>query len=325
MSGPYHFLYLSRADVEALALPMREVIEAVAAAFEEKAAGRAMMPAKHWIAPSSRRFFSAMSSALPRVGAAGCKWQSGSPDNHAAGRPYITGHYILNDLDSGLPLAIMDSTWLTEMRTAAATAVAARALVHHHPRRFGVLGCGRQARRNLEALRIVFPSLDTVLAYDVAHEAADRFRQEAGASRPVEVSLCSTPREAFAGAEIVLTAGPITPDRAGVAQASWLAKGATCITLDYDCYWREGELARVDTLFTDDVQQLAHTRPDYFLSVPEKVRELAPVVAGTALGRVTPDARIVCINMGLALEDVATAKRIYDRARQTGQGIELPI
>src|SRR5260370_42595061 len=109
------------------------------------------MAPKHWGAPSARGFFSAMSSALPGVRAVGCKWQSGSPDNHALGHPYITGQFILNALGTGLPIAIMDSTWITEMRTAAATAVAARALVGQPPRRLGGLRRGLPARRNLAA------------------------------------------------------------------------------------------------------------------------------------------------------------------------------
>jgi ornithine cyclodeaminase/alanine dehydrogenase-like protein (mu-crystallin family) len=108
-------------------------MQAVEHAFREKAAGRTIMPLKHWLAPSSRRFFSAMTSVLPASAAAGCKWQSGSLDNAANGRPYITGQYILTALDTGMPLAIMDSTWITEVRTAAASAVVARHFVGKPP------------------------------------------------------------------------------------------------------------------------------------------------------------------------------------------------
>lgn len=326
MTTPHHFLYLSRADVEAVDLPMTAVIDAVELAFREKADARAIMPAKHWVAPSSRRFFSAMSSALPGVGMAGCKWQSGSPDNHAQGQPYITGQFILNSLESGMPIAIMDSTWITEMRTAAATAVAARPLVAKPPKVLGVLGCGLQGRRNLEALRIVFPSIAAVRAYDIATSAAEKYRTEMAARHGVEVIVCASPREAFAGADIVITCGPITPDGPRAVEASWLGEGATCVTLDYDCYWKAGELAKVDGLFTDDVKQLEHTKADgYFTTVPASVREIAGVVAGKEKGRASSKQRIVCINMGLALEDTATAAPIYRRAREKRLGTELPI
>ena len=326
MAVPHSFLYLSRADVEAIGLPMGTVIEAVELALREKDEGRTIMPPKHWIAPSARRFFAAMSSALPGLRAVGCKWQSGSPDNHALGHPYITGQFILNALGTGLPIAIMDSTWITEMRTAAATAVAARALVGKPPRVLGVLGCGLQARRNLDALRLVFPSLADVRAYDISATAGETYRDEMKARHGVEVTLCPDPRAAFDSADIVLTCGPIIPEGTRAAEAAWLEEGATAVTLDYDCYWKPGELARVDRLVTDDLAQLEHTKADgYFTSVPEKMQELASVVAGREAGRMSSTQRIVCINMGIALEDVTTALSIYRRARDMGRGVELPI
>jgi ornithine cyclodeaminase/alanine dehydrogenase-like protein (mu-crystallin family) len=326
MAARHSFLYLARADIEAIGLPMTSVIEAVELAFREKATARAIMPPKHWIAPSARRFFSAMSSALPELGVAGCKWQSGSPDNQAAGRPYITGQFILNALDTGLPMAIMDSTWITEMRTAAATAVALRALVGKPPLALGVVGCGLQARRNLEALRIVFPSLARVRAYDVSAAAGEAYRREMTALHGAEIMLCPDPRTAFAGSDIVLTCGPITPEGPRAAEAAWLEDGATAVTLDYDCYWKTGELARVDRLYSDDIAQLEHAKTDgYFASVPPEIRELAGVVAGREAGRTSPSQRIVCINMGIAIEDVATALSIYRQALDLGRGLSLPI
>jgi ornithine cyclodeaminase/alanine dehydrogenase-like protein (mu-crystallin family) len=326
MPAPHRFLYLSRADVETVDLPLSAVIEAVELTFREKANGRTILPAKHWIAPSARRFFSAMSSALPGVGMAGCKWQSGSPDNYEIGQPYITGQFILNSLETGLPFAIMDSTWITEMRTAAATAVAARSLVSKPPKTMAVLGCGLQGRRNLEALRVVFPDITAVRAYDITAKAAEKYRADATAQHGVAVVVCSSPHEAFSGADVVVTCGPIVPDAGRAAEASWLDEGAICVTLDYDCYWKPGELAKVDGLFTDDIKQLEHAMPDgYFTTVPPSVREIAGVVAGMDKGRTSAKERIVCINMGLALEDTATAAPIYQRAREKGVGIELPI
>jgi ornithine cyclodeaminase/alanine dehydrogenase len=212
------------------------------------------------------------------------------------------------------------------MRTAAATAVAARALVGKPPRVLGVLGCGLQARRNLEALRLVFPSLADVRAYDVSATAGETYRDEMKARHGVEVTLCPDPRAAFDSADIVLTCGPIIPEGPRAAEAAWLEEGATAVTLDYDCYWKPGELARVDRLVTDDLAQLEHTKAHgYFTSVPEKMQELASVVAGREAGRMSSTQRIVCINMGIALEDVTTALSIYRRARDMGRGVELPI
>lgn len=326
MAAAHRFLYLSRADVEAAGCSMSDLTQAVELAFAEKAAGRTIMPAKHWIAPSGRRFFSAMSSALPGVKAAGCKWQSGSPDNAARGQPYITGQYILNDLDTGLPLAIMDSTWITEVRTAAATAVAARALVAGPPKTIGMLGCGLQARRHMQALTAAFSSIAQVKCYDVVLAAGERYRLEVIKAHGVDVTVCASARDAFDGCDLVVTTGPIAPDTPRLAEAAWLAPGATAVTIDYDCYWRPGELARVDRVFTDDIGQLEHTKPDgYFQGMPSSLGEISDVVAGKRPGRTSPTERIVCINMGIALEDVASAVAVYGRARERGLGVELAI
>jgi ornithine cyclodeaminase/alanine dehydrogenase-like protein (mu-crystallin family) len=324
MTAPHRFIYLSRADVEAAACPVSEIMAAVELAFREKAAARTIMQPKHWLAPSSRRFFSAMSSALPGVSAAGCKWQSGSPDNAASGRPYITGQYILNALDTGLPLAIMDSTWLTEVRTAAATAVVARHLLVGPPRTLAILGCGLQARRHLEALSHAFTSLKAVRCYDIVRETAEHFGCEMTQQYRLEATICESSRSAFEGADIIITCGPIAPDTPRLARAEWLDAGATAITIDYDCYWGRGELARVDQVFTDDVTQLEHSKPDgYFAGVPSTLQEVAGVIGGTSPGHKSPQSRIVCINMGIAIEDAASAVAIYRRARECGIGTEL--
>ena len=110
-------LYLSRAQIEALEFSMDDVIAAVETAFREKAAGRVEMPPKPGIHPRPDAFIHAMPACLPGLGAAGMKWVSGFPENHRLGLPYITGLLILNCPETGVPLAVMDCTWITEKRT----------------------------------------------------------------------------------------------------------------------------------------------------------------------------------------------------------------
>lgn len=97
------------------------------------------------------------------------KWVSGYPENHKRGLPYISGLLILNDEETGIPLAVMDCTWITAMRTGAATAVAAKHLARPESETVGILGCGVQGRSNLEALHVLFP-LKQVVAYDTNPE-----------------------------------------------------------------------------------------------------------------------------------------------------------
>ena len=121
-------LYLSRRDVEAIQLPMQEIIDALDEMFKEKGRGKVEMPPKPGIHTQPDAFIHAMPAYIPSLQAAGVKWVSGYPANQAKGLPYITGLLILNDPETGVPLAVMDCTWITAKRTGAATAIAAKYL-----------------------------------------------------------------------------------------------------------------------------------------------------------------------------------------------------
>ncbi|HEV8307505.1 MAG TPA: ornithine cyclodeaminase family protein [Methylomirabilota bacterium] len=318
--------YLSRRDVEELDLGMPAVVDAVEQAFREKGRGRAVMPAKHWLAPSERRFYSAMTSVVPEARAAGCKWQSGSSDNAARGLPYITGLLILNDSETGLPLAVMDSTWITAMRTGAATAVTARYLARPGIESFAMLGCGVQGRRHVEALRVVFPGLRRVHAYDIDPDALHRYAREVGERHGLEVIACPSAREAVRGAPLVVTAGPIEPNRPRTIDADWLEPGMLGVGIDYDCYWRPAALRAADKLYADDRTQLEHLRESgYFRDSPPLTAEIGDVVAGKAPGRERADEVIIAMTMGISVEDVTTARRVYDLAVTRGRGTLLPL
>jgi ornithine cyclodeaminase/alanine dehydrogenase-like protein (mu-crystallin family) len=318
--------YLSRRDVEELGLGMAAVIEAVEEAFREKGLGRAIMPAKHWLAPSERRFYSAMTSVVPAARAAACKWQSGSSDNPARGLPYLTGLLVLNDGETGLPIAVMDSTWITAVRTAAATAVAARYLARPDVDGFAMLGCGVQGRRHVEALRVVYPGLQRVQAYDVDPQALTHYAREVTDRHGLEVRACATAREAVRGAPLVVTGGPIEPRAPRTIEADWLEPGMLGVSLDYDCYWRPAALRAADKFFTDDVAQLEHVRESgYFREAPAVTGEIGDVVVGKRPGRERPDEVILAMNLGISIEDVTTARRVYDLAVARGRGTLLPL
>ena len=115
-------LYLSQDDVVATDLTMLKAIEVVKQALREKAEGRVEMPPKPGIHPMADAFIHAMPAFIPKMKAAGMKWVSGFPNNHKYNLPYIMGVLVLNDLDTGVPICIMDAAWVTAKRTGAATA-----------------------------------------------------------------------------------------------------------------------------------------------------------------------------------------------------------
>ena len=135
------------------------------------------MPPKIGVHTLPDAFIHAMPAYIAAQKAVGMKWVSGYPENSKRGLPYIAGLLILNDAETGMPLAVMDCTWITAQRTGAATAVAAKYLARRESETVGILGCGVQGRSNLEALKVLFP-VKKARAYDVHPERSAKYAQE---------------------------------------------------------------------------------------------------------------------------------------------------
>jgi ornithine cyclodeaminase/alanine dehydrogenase len=318
-------LYLSRADVEAAGPSMEEIIASLGMMFREKAAGRTEMPPKPGIHTRPDSFIHAMPAYIPALNAAGMKWVSSYPGNRLRGLPNITGLIVLNDPETGLPLAVMDATWITAKRTGAATAIAAKSLARPGSRTAGVLGCGVQGKSNIEALRTVL-SLERIIAYDKDPGAVERFLEETRKGGGIEVIAARTPFEAVKGCDIVVTAGPITKVPHATIQPGWLCPGAFASLVDYDSYWDPGALAEADKFCTDDIRQLEYAKSmGYFKSIPPVYAELGDLVSGRKAGRESDAERTIACNLGLALDDMATAPLVFRKALDLGIGTWLPL
>lgn len=319
-----NILYLSRAHVEQAGVSMAEIIDALEFMFREKAAGRVEMPPKPGIHPRPDSFLHAMPAYVERQNAAGIKWISAYPHNPAHGLPYITGLILLNDPETGLPLAAMDATWITAMRTGAASALAGKYLARPDAASVGIVACGVQGRSNLEALCTLFP-VQRVHAYDIDESAMHAYVEEMEERMGVEVRPVGTVAEAVRGMDIVITSGPILLDPDPAIPAGWLSPGAFACPLDFDSYWQPEAFREADLLTTDDSAQFAYYQggSGYFRETPTPHAELSDVIAGSVAGRRAEDDRIIAIHLGLALEDMATARLVYDKARAAGIGVEL--
>jgi len=318
-------LYISRREVEEVDLPMPELIASLEGAFRMKGEGRLDMPPKPGIHTRGDSFIHAMPAYLPDLDAAGMKWISGYPGNSEKGLPYITGLLILNDPDTGLPISVMDATWITAKRTGAATAVAARHLAVEDSDTVGIIACGVQGRGNLEALSHAF-DLSLARAYDIDPGVARCYAGEMGEKLGIEVEVAGSPREALSGAQIAVTSGPILKNPSPAIEAGWLETGGFACPLDFDSYWKEDAFQKVDKLATDDKGQMEHYREiGYFRNTPRPYADLGEIVAGKAPGREGEDERTMCINLGLAMEDIVAADLIYREARRRNLGTELPL
>ncbi|MDH3365768.1 MAG: ornithine cyclodeaminase family protein [Thermoplasmata archaeon] len=323
---PGELLYLSSEDVGRVGLPIAEIIATVEAAFREKGQGMAEMPPKPGIHPMPDAFIHAMPAYLSGMGAAGMKWVSGFPENKKRGLPYISGLLILNDPGNGLPTCVMDAAWVTAKRTAAATAIAAKHLARRESTVFGMLGCGVQGRTNLEAVNAAFDGLEQVQVYDIDREVAGKYAKDMKTTYGLDVEVMAEPRKAVEGADIVVTAGPILKHPQPVIDAGWLKEGGFACPLDFDSYWKSEAMQAMDKFCTDDIGQLRYYQTvGYFSGIPEIHADLSEVIMGHKPGRESADERTMSMNLGVAIEDMATAIRVFEGAKKKGIGTWLKL
>ncbi len=319
-------LYLSRADVEKTGVTMGKIIEAVESMFRLKGQGKVEMPPKPGVHTRKDSFLHAMPAYIKGDNeAVGLKWVGGYPSNPSKGLPYISGLFVLNAPDTGLPLCVMDCTWLTAMRTGAATAVAAKYLARPNSNTLGIIGCGVQGRSNLLALKEIF-KLKKVFVYDKFLEAAKRFCSEMEQISDVEIEIVDSPKQAVVSRDLVITAGPWTNEPLAIIRENWLDEGAFASPVDMDTYWAPSAVAQADIFCLDDITQFDNfSKQGCFKKFPSPNRELGKIVAGIETGRTNNEQRTIGLNIGMALDDVAVAPLIYGKARKMGIGTVLPL
>ena len=319
-------LYLSYQDVVDVDLTMPEIIDAMEKMFHAKGEGRTEMPPKPGIHPGAGdNFIHAMPASIPDLNSAGIKWVSGFPDNPARGLPYISGLLIFNDVQTGLPLSVMDGVWMTAKRTGAASVISARFLARPESSVMGILGCGVQGRSHAEAFKVLFP-LKKIMAYDASEDARNQYAEEISARFQLEVVPVQSPQEAVTGCDIGVTAGPMVRPPHATIEPGWLDEGAFASLVDYDSYWQPAAMGETDIFCTDDANQFrAAQQAGYFKGIPDLQADLGELVTGQKPGRQTPAQRTMTANLGLALDDMAVAPLLYQKAKEKGIGTWLPL
>jgi ornithine cyclodeaminase/alanine dehydrogenase len=315
-------LILTQSDVRAL-LRMEDAVPAMEQVFAAHGRGETIMPHKIYL--SLDKNFTGDFRAMPAYfdGAAGVKWVNSHPQNPARHKlPSVMGLYILSDPATALPLAILDATALTALRTGAAAAVASRHLAKPSPKTIGLVGCGVQARTLLAAHRVVFGGLELRCA-DAFPEAADRFAHECGGR--------AVPIKEAAAADIVCTA---TPSRVPVVQREWVRAGAHINAMGADAPGKQEldpEILDDARIVIDDWEQATESgEVNVSLSTGRFAKShiygtLGEVVAGKLAGRSGADEITVFDSTGLAVQDLALARVVYQAARdrKIGQQVDF--
>jgi ornithine cyclodeaminase/alanine dehydrogenase len=317
-------LYLSQEDVVSVGMTMEETIRAVEDALREHGLGEFENPPKPGVHPKNA-FIHAMPGYLPRKKAAGLKWISSFSSNNALGLPPVMGLFILNDVRTGQPLAVMDCRWLTAMRTGAASAVAAKLLARKDPKVVGIVGAGVQGRYNLLALAAALPSIETVRVFDINSLTIEGFISALSTVLGLKIEIGKSAKEVIEGAQIVVTAtGRLDKP---IFKEKWVSEGALVLPVHHRG-WENRTLHKADKFVTDDWRQLnqAHQEVAGFDGpLPDLYTELGEIITRKKPGRENEKERIIDFNYGLAIEDVAMAMEIYTRAKAQGLGTVLPL
>jgi alanine dehydrogenase len=303
--------YLDRGTVRRLLPDVPGQVAALERAYVGMARGSVENPPKIGVHPRADAFLHAMPAHLGEEDVTVLKWVGAYPGNPARGLPYISGLLVLNDSDTGLPLAVMDAAELTAARTAAASAVSVQHLARPGWSRVAVLGYGEQGRAHVPALRSVNPEAELTVY------GGPRARGPWPG-----VTAASDARSAVEGADVVVTAGPMTRDPARRVDPSWLDPRTLVVPVDFDAYVGADLATAADLLVTDDVEQFEFYRSaGRFAGWPEPDASLGEVVTGAH--RPTDGLSVSC-SLGVAAADAALAALVWERARAEGGGVELP-
>lgn len=323
-------LVLTRGDVTAL-LTLDECIAAVEEAFALQGAGRALGPGVLGL-PVPAGGFHVKVAGLPlsRLYVA-VKLNANFPENGPRrGLPTIQGVIALSDGETGRPLALMDSMEITVLRTGAATAVAARHLARPDARAVTIVGCGRQGRVQLAALARVRP-IERAYAVDTDAAVAQRFAKETSAQLGLDVRPGGSVADVAPLSDICVTC---TPSRAPLLRREDVAAGTFIAAVGADNEDKvevDPALMAAGTIVVDSLEQCAtigdlhHALARGVLSAVDVHAVLADVVAGRKPGRTSADEITIFDSTGVAIEDVAAAAAVYERAIAVGRGITIDL
>lgn len=333
MSGlQVEVLVLSKSEIERL-VSYQDVVEAVELSFRAYGMGEVAQPQKDamFVDGSKRQnLLIAMPAFIKSMDVAGIKWAS-VYDNQKPGFPTVGATVIINDTETGFPIAFMDGLSITNMRTGGHSAVAAKYLAKKDSSMVAMIGCGAEARTHLPALSEVF-SLKTVKVYDIKSEAMAAFKQEMSERFSVDIVPAKSIQEAVEGTDIICM---LTTATKPVVFESWIPAGCfvTGLMGFYD----------LDPMITKKADKwvLGHRESDKHLIVDDAVHmgdgitmhpsiddvygDMGEIVTGAKPGRQNEQERIVYTHVGMGTHDIAVAKIAYTRAKEQGIGTRVRL
>lgn len=333
------FIYLNQnAVVESGGFDLDLVFSAVEEGFRIHGEGNYVMPPKTNLRkgpPGSPQAEQGLIMSMPGyLGApldvVGVKWVLGMTENPVKyGLPRSSAMIILNNAETGLPLAVMDGTIVNAVRTGAVTAVGAKYLARPDSKVMALIGAGAQGRQQIRAMAHVMKELEEVRVYDVRPESAEKMAAELSAQTHLHVTAAPTAEATVRGADIVVTA---TVTRTPYLERAWLKEGVFYGDIaSHDAKLEVYQAA--SKLYVDDWNQIKYHGIGVLVDairagdIEENVvsGEMGQVVAGKKPGREPGDDLTIFKHIGMAVTDLPVAYAIYRQAREKGLGVPLNL
>lgn len=319
-------------------LQMKDVLEAVENAFKHKGLGKVQMPPKVYL--FYEKFdgdLRTMPSYVEDMDVSAVKIVNVHPQNAKTyGMRTVMALLVLINPHTGAPLAVMDATHITDMRTGGASAIASKYLARPNPRILGIIGAGNQARTQMLALITHYGRFDEVRIYDMfpekskalAREFRRHYKENLG-----KVKAVATAKETVVDSDIVVTC---TSARAPIVMDEWVKDGThfNCIGADAPGKQEmDPKILKRARLVIDDWEQASHSGEiNVPLSKGELTKddvnaEIGEIVAGLKPGRENDEQITVFCSTGLAVQDCLTAKIVYDSAvaQKIGRSMQLVL
>lgn len=321
------FRYLSQEDILSLRLSTKQIVDAVERVILSHGRGLVQLPPKPAIFPREGKYsyFHAMPAYVKDLDICGLKWLGRVTENPEVNDlPQFTGLQVVNDPETGVPLAVMDCRWITVARTTALSVITARCCAPEGAKAMAIIGAGLQGRFHGLMFEECFPGIGTIFISSRSPEGIERYRRDME-PRLRSRLVTAAPEEAVRRADIVVSAGVRTP----TFRLDWIRPGALCIGLDLARAWCPDVIDGVDRIFIDDAKQFWNryeTEPEAFgHAKPPVTGEISHVLLGKIPGRESRQERILSLNVGMAICDLALGDLIYREAERQDVGVVLPL
>ena len=320
-------LWLNRKEVESF-LDMKRALKVVEEAFRQHGLKKVQMPPKLYLYFKNHNGdLRTMPAYLEEQDIAGVKIVNVHPDNPKIGLPTVMALMILNSTETGAPLAIMDATYLTDMRTGAAGGVAVKYLARKNAKTVGFVGTGNQARSQLLAISEII-DIHEIKATSTSEKQTLAFKDDMELKIECEITAKKTIRE-VCDCDILVTT---TPSREPIVMDDWILEGTHINAIGADAPGKEELdplILKRAKIIVDDIRQASHSGEvnvpisNGSLLVNDIFGELGEVLTGKKKPRTNDSDITVFDSTGLAIQDVATADMVYRKALKANMGVKL--